>query len=66
MIRLFGLGLLTCATISGLIAGNLLSSGSWTPTLFVTLGWVTETKAIEVGVGLLPFIVLACIGLALL
>lgn len=64
--RFFGLALLTCATIAGLLVGNLLSSGRWTPTLFVTLGWVTETKAIEIGVGLLPFIALACIGLALL
>jgi energy-coupling factor transport system substrate-specific component len=65
-LRLFGLGLLAFATISGFVAGNLLSSGSWTPELLVTLGWTTETKTIEVGLGLLPFIVLACIGLALL
>ena len=66
IIRLLGLGLLTSATIGGMIVGNLLSSGSWTPALFVTFGWITETKTIEVGLGLMPFIVLACVGLTLL
>jgi energy-coupling factor transport system substrate-specific component len=65
-VRFLGLGLLTCATVSGLIAGNLLANGRWTPSLLVTLGWETQTRAAEVGVGLLPFIVLACLGLALL
>lgn len=65
-VRLLGLGLLTCATISGLIAGNLLASGRWSPSLFVNLGWTTQTKAVEVGLGLLPFVILACLGLALL
>jgi energy-coupling factor transport system substrate-specific component len=65
-VRLLGLGLLACATVGGLIAGNLLSSARWTPSLFVTLGWVTQTRAVEVGLGLLPFVVLACVGLALL
>ena len=65
-VRLLGLGLLTCATTGGLIAGNLLASGRWTPSLFVTLGWVTQTKAVEVGLGLAPFIAIACLGLALL
>ncbi len=65
-LRILGLALLTCATVGGLLAGNMLSSGSWTPELFVTLGWITETKTIEIGVGLLPFIVLACVGLLLL
>jgi len=65
-IRILGLSFLACATVGGLLVGNILSSGRWTPELFVTLGWVTETKAIEIGVGLLPFIVLACVGLILL
>jgi len=65
-VRLVGLGLLTCAVVGGLIAGNLLASGRWTPALFVTLGWETQTKAAEVGLGVAPFIVVACIGLALL
>jgi energy-coupling factor transport system substrate-specific component len=65
-VRLLGLGLLTCAVVGGFIAGNLLASGRWTPSLFVTLGWVTQTKAVEVGLGLAPFIAIACIGLALL
>jgi len=66
LVRLLGLGLLTIATVGGLIAGNLLASGSWTPAVFVTLGWVTQTKAVEVGFGLAPFIAIACLGLALL
>ena len=66
LVRLLGLGLLTCATTGGLIAGNLLSSGRWTPSLLVSLGWVTQTRAAEVGLGLLPFVSLACLGLALL
>jgi energy-coupling factor transport system substrate-specific component len=65
-VRLLGLGLLTTATVGGLVAGNLLASGYWTPALFVTLGWETQTKAVEVGLGLVPFIAAACIGLALL
>lgn len=65
-VRLLGLGLLTCATIGGLIAGNLLSGGRWTPSFLVSLGVATPTRAAEVGLGLLPFIGLACLGLALL
>jgi energy-coupling factor transport system substrate-specific component len=65
-VRLTGLSLLTCATISGLVVGNLLSSGQWTPELFVNMGWITQTRSLEIGLGLLPFICLACLGLALL
>jgi energy-coupling factor transport system substrate-specific component len=65
-VRFLGLALLTGAVIGGLIAGNLLSSGRWTPALIVTLGWETQSKAAEVGLGLAPFIGLAILGLALL
>jgi energy-coupling factor transport system substrate-specific component len=65
-VRLLGVGLLTCATIGGLIAGNLLANGRWTPSIVVTMGWETPTRATEVGLGLLPFILLACVGIALL
>ena len=65
-LRFIGLGLLSCATVSGFIVGNLLSSGRWTPELFVSMGWVTQTHSLEIGLGLLPFICLACTGLALL
>ncbi len=65
-VRVLGLVLLTGATTGGLIAGNLLASGRWTPSLIVTLGWETQTKAAEVGFGLAPFVGLACLGLALL
>ncbi|MGH7964435.1 MAG: hypothetical protein ACRERD_21905, partial [Candidatus Binatia bacterium] len=65
-VRFLGLGILTCATVGGLIAGNLLASGHWTPALFVAWGLETPTRAVEVGLGLLPFVALACLGLALL
>ncbi len=65
-VRLTGLGLLTCATVGGLIVGNLLSSGQWVPELFTSLGWISDTGSREIGFGLLPFILLACLGLALL
>ncbi len=64
--RLLGLGLLTCASVGGLVAGNLLASGRWTPSPVVWLGLQTQTRAAEVGLGLLPFVGLACLGLALL
>lgn len=66
LLRLAGLGLLAGGAIGGLIAGNVLASGRWTPALIVTLGWETQNKAMEVGLGLTPFIGLAVLGLALL
>jgi energy-coupling factor transport system substrate-specific component len=65
-LRLLGLTFLTGATVGGLLVGNMLSSGRWVPELFVMMGWITETKSIEIGVGLLPFIIVACVGLLLL
>ncbi|MGE0824136.1 MAG: QueT transporter family protein [Candidatus Binatia bacterium] len=65
-VRVVGLSLLLSATFSGLIVGNLLSTGQWTPEFIVGLGWETPTRAAEVGIGLLPFIALACLGLSLL
>lgn len=65
-VRFTGLTLLTCATVGGMIAGNLLASGYWTPSLLVSMGWETQNKAAEVGLGLIPFLVLAIAGLALL
>ncbi len=65
-VRLLGLSLLTCAAVGGMIAGNLLSSGRWTPAFLVTLGWQTQIKSAEVGFGLAPFVGLGIIGLALL
>jgi energy-coupling factor transport system substrate-specific component len=64
--RFIGLSLLTSAAIGGMIAGNLLSRGRWTPAFIVALGWETQSKAAEVGFGLAPFIGLALIGLVLL
>ncbi len=66
IIRLVGLTLLTCAATGGMIAGNLLSSGRWTPAFLVTLGWETQIKSAEVGFGLAPFVGLAIVGLVLL
>lgn len=65
-VRFAGLVLLTCAAVGGMIAGNLLASGYWTPSLLVSMGWETQSKAAEVGLGLAPFLVLAIVGLALL
>ncbi|HXG20117.1 MAG TPA: QueT transporter family protein [Methylomirabilota bacterium] len=65
-VRLTGLGLLTVSAVGGMIAGNLLSSGRWTPALIVTLGWETQSRAAEVGLGLAPFVGLAILGLSLL
>ena len=65
-LQFFGLSLLTCAAVGGLVAGNLLASGRWTPALFVSLGWETQNNAVEVGLGVAPFIGLAILGLALL
>jgi energy-coupling factor transport system substrate-specific component len=64
--RVIGLLLLMCATVGGLIMGNLISGGRWTPPLLAHLGIHTQTRAAEVGLGLLPFIILACCGLLLL
>lgn len=66
LVRFLGLSLLTSATIGGLIAGNLLATDRWTPALLVSLGWETQNKAVEVGIGVAPFIGLAILGLALL
>lgn len=65
-LRFFGLSLLTCAAVGGLIAGNVLATDQWTPALLVSLGWETQNKAVEVGIGVAPFIGLAILGLALL
>lgn len=65
-VRIIGLLLLICATVGGLIAGNLISGGRWTPPLLAHLGIETQTRAAEVGLGLLPFIILAWCGLSLL
>ncbi|MCS6926431.1 MAG: QueT transporter family protein [Candidatus Binatia bacterium] len=66
LMRLSGLVLLTAASVGGLVVGNLLSAGRWTPGLFVEFGLTTQTRAAEVGVGLFPFVVLACVGVMLL
>ena len=65
-LRVVGLSLLSCGAVGGLVAGNLLSGGGWTPALFVSLGWETQNRAAEVGFGLVPFIGLAILGLILL
>lgn len=65
-VRFSGLVLLTCAVVGGMIAGNVLASGYWTPSLLVSMGWETQSRAAEVGLGLIPFLLLAITGLALL
>jgi energy-coupling factor transport system substrate-specific component len=66
LVRFIGLILLTVATTSGLLAGNLLATGRWTPSFIVTLGWETQSKAAEVGFGLAPLVGAAILGLTLL
>ncbi len=63
-VRLLGLALVVIATVAGLIAGNLLSTGQIAiPALAAD---PPGTRAAQVGVGLLPIIILLLIGVALL
>jgi energy-coupling factor transport system substrate-specific component len=63
--RRFGLALVATATFGGLILGNLISTGAWVvPGL--TAGGASATGALEVGVGLLPVILLLLLATALL
>jgi energy-coupling factor transport system substrate-specific component len=58
-----GVMLVAGGTLGAFAAGQLIDNGSWLPP------WVshrTETHAFEVGIGLLPFLATAVLGLALL
>ena len=63
-LRLLGLTLVTVATVSGLVLGNLISAGGLA---LPVLGAVTGgTGALHVGVGLVPVMLVLLVGLALL
>lgn len=63
--RALGIALVVAGTAGGMIAGNLLSAGTiGLPELFAAAE--TPTRSLEVGVGLLPFLLLLLLGLALL
>jgi energy-coupling factor transport system substrate-specific component len=63
--RRFALALVAIATFGGLILGNLISTGAWVvPGL--PAGAASATGALEVGVGLLPVILLLLLAAALL
>jgi energy-coupling factor transport system substrate-specific component len=58
-----GVGLVVVGTAAGFVAGELIASGRWLP------AWApyhTPTGAYEVGLGVLPFLVVTLAGLGLL
>jgi energy-coupling factor transport system substrate-specific component len=63
--RRLGLGLVICATVTGMLLGNLLSSGR-IAVPFLPHAAASTTHAADVGLGLLPAILLLAIGVALL
>lgn len=64
--RRLGLGLAAVATITGMIMGNLLSTGQLTVPWIARAGLTTTTHAAEVGFGLLPSFILLLVGVALM
>jgi len=63
-VRRVGLALVVVAAVAGMVLGNALSLGTVQPPFLADLGGGGTTRALEVGVGLLP--VLAVLGLGLL
>jgi energy-coupling factor transport system substrate-specific component len=57
--RLTLLAIGTVAILAGHVAGNLISSGRWTPPWVEPLGHETPSRALQVGVGLAPFVAVA-------
>jgi len=64
--RRFGLLLVTIATGSGMVLGNLLSSGALHVPFLATAAAANGTGAAAVGLGLLPVWLLLLVGVALL
>lgn len=63
-VRWLGFSLVLVATVSGLVIGNLLSTGALdVPFLAADM---SPTRAYHVGIGLFPFILLLLLGIALL
>ena len=63
--RRLGLAIVVSATIGGMVAGNLLSTGAWQLPLLPPAA-ANGTNAAAVGLGLLPVMLVLVLGLALL
>ncbi len=62
----FGLLLVVVATLGGMVAGNLLSTGRLNVPFFAPAAMANATHNADVGFGLLPLIALLLIGVALM
>jgi energy-coupling factor transport system substrate-specific component len=65
-VRRLGLFIVAVATVGGMVAGNLLSSGAVHVPFLATADAATGTGAAAVGIGLIPAIALLLVGVALL
>lgn len=61
-----GLVLVVGASVGGFVAGELLSGGNWRPAWLALVAAPSSTHALDVGLGVLPFLAAAMVGLALL
>ncbi len=64
--RRLGLAIVIAATISGMICGNLLSTGRVTVPFLSHADTLATTRAADVGVGLLPLMLLLLFGIVLM
>jgi CHASE2 domain-containing sensor protein len=64
--RRLGLAIVVGATIAGMVAGNLLSTGAWHLPFLPPATAANGTNAAAVGLGLLPVMLVLALGLALL
>lgn len=65
-IRRVGLAVVIAATISGMLLGNLLSTGRVSVPFLAHTAALSGTRAADVGLGLLPVLAVLLIGIALL
>ena len=65
-LRRIGLGLVVVATVAGMVLGNLLSSGQLALPFFAHPDVVTATRAADVGLGLLPVMLVLLAGILLM
>jgi len=64
--RRIGLAIVVVATCAGMVVGNLLSTGQLTLPFIASVDAASSTRALEVGLGLLPIMLLLVVGVALL
>ncbi len=64
--RRIGLTIVVAATIGGMLCGNLLSTGRMTVPFLAHADTITTTRAADVGVGLLPLMLLLLVGIVLM